>query len=328
MQILIIGNRDRYEKFIPDPDLLKQNHCIFCEQGTNNEELLRLAGEAEVIFADAIATINDELISHMPNLKLIHSEGVAYHGIDIKTARERSIYVCNNGGCNAGAVAEQAIYLMLSLLRKGIWGDRMVREGHQIEAKVSCMTEGIRELSECSVGFVGFGDIAKETALRLRPFGCKMYYNGKTRKPEEIEKEYQVTYVPCDSIAEICDIISIHAAVTEETKDMINEEFISKMKNSAYLINTARGEIVNNQALREALIQGRIAGAGLDTIYPEPTRKDNPLVDLPEECRDRVIYSPHLGGITTGSFRRAHTHMWENVSRLIKGERPDGIVNN
>lgn len=327
MQILIIGNRERYEKFLPDPELLKKYNCIFCERGTSNEELLSVGSSADVIFADAIATIDSELISQMSNLKMIHSEGVAYHGIDLQAATENSVYVCNNSGCNAGAVAEQAIFLMLSLLRRGIWGDRMVREGHQIEAKESCMVEGIKELSECTVGFVGFGDIAKETALRLKPFGCKLYYNGKSRKPEEVEKKYNVTYAPCDSIAEICDIISIHAAVTEETRDMINAEFIGKMKKTAYLINTARGEIVNNQALREALITGRIAGAGLDTIYPEPTKKDNPLVDLPEECRDLIVYSPHLGGITTGSFRRAHAHMWENALRITTGERPDGVVN-
>ena len=97
---------------------------------------------------------------------------------------------------------------------------------------------------------------------------------------------------------------------------MIDEKFLSHMKRSAFLVNTARGDLVDNHALRAALIQGLIAGAGLDTVSPEPVTADNPLVTLPTSCRDRVVFSPHLGGITTGSFRRMHRTMWENASRI------------
>ena len=107
---------------------------------------------------------------------MIHSEGVAYDKIDLDAARERGIYVCNNKGCNAGAVAEQAIMLMLMLLRHGRTGDLAVREGRQMEVKERYMESGIRELSACRVGLVGFGDIAKATAERLAPFGCEMVY--------------------------------------------------------------------------------------------------------------------------------------------------------
>jgi phosphoglycerate dehydrogenase-like enzyme len=94
------------------------------------------------------------------------------------------------------------------------------------------------------------------------------------------------------------------------------------MKPAAFIVNTARGEIVDNAALREALVAGTIAGAAFDTLYPEPTPKDHPLVDLPENCRDKVVFAPHLGGITTGSFKRAHHNMWNNVERLARGEKP------
>ena len=93
------------------------------------------------------------------------------------------------------------------------------------------------------------------------------------------------------------------------------------------LINTARGEIVDNLALRKALSEGRILGAGLDTLAPEPTPADHPLVDLPEGVRDRVVLAPHLGGITTGSFRRAHRSMWGNIAAVLDGSRPVNIVN-
>lgn len=95
----------------------------------------------------------------------------------------------------------------------------------------------------------------------------------------------------------------------------------------AYLINTARGEIVDQIALRKAIISGQISGAGLDTLDPEPVTVDNPLVDLPEAYRNKVLLAPHLGGITTGSFKRMHRHIWQNVQRIADGELPNCIVN-
>jgi phosphoglycerate dehydrogenase-like enzyme len=189
------------------------------------------------------------------------------------------------------------------------------------------MIEGITELGDCAVGLVGFGDIAKATALRLKAFGCVVYYYAPHRRLKEEEENFGVQYIELDMLAEMADIVSIHAAVTPRTKGMINAAFLRKMKPTAFIVNTARGEIVDNAALREALITGTIAGAAFDTLYPEPTPKDHPLVDLPDNCRDKVVLAPHLGGITTSSFKRAHHNMWNNVARLARGEKPVNIVN-
>ena len=147
------------------------------------------------------------------------------------------------------------------------------------------------------------------------------------KKDEEIEKQYHVSYLSLEELASTCDIISIHAPANDNTKGMINEHFISLMKPDAFLVNTARGNLVDNEALKNALISGRIAGAGLDTITPEPTTKDNPLVALPAECADRVIYSPHIGGITTSTFRRAHHMLWQAFSDYSEGKKPANVVN-
>lgn len=327
MKVLIEGSKARYEKYFPDEELAKEVEMVFCDRGTPNEERLRLGGDAEVFLADAISSVDREMIEGMPNLKMIHSEGVAYNGIDIQAARARGVDVCNNKGCNAGAVAEQAIMLMLELLRKGIEGDAAVREGRQMAMKEQSMVTGITELGQCTVGLIGFGDIARATAKRLIPFGCRLAYYTPHRKPESIEAEYQVTYMDLAKLAASCDIISIHTAVTDSTRKMIDSRFLAGMKEGAYLINTARGEIVDNLAVREALLGGRLAGAGLDTLDPEPTPADHPLVNLPEEYKYKVALAPHLGGITTGSFRRSHGHMWKNVRAVMRGEKPDNIVN-
>ena len=108
---------------------------------------------------------------------------------------------------------------------------------------------------------------------------------------------------------------------------MVDEGFLKRMKQSAYLVNTARGELVDNGALCRALTEGTIAGAGLDTIAPEPVTADNPLASLPTPAGDRLVLSPHLGGITEAAFRRCHFHMWRNAERVADGHKPDNIVN-
>ena len=327
LKILILGPQVRYEAYLPPLPFIRRQGLVFLEKTSTEEEILAWAADADILFADAITPVRGSLIRRMPKLKLIHSEGVAYDKIDLSAAREQGIWVCNNKGCNAGAVAEQTVLLMLMLLRHSLAGDRAVREGRQMEMKEHYMAAGITELSACWVGLVGFGDIAKATAERLVPFGCEIYYNSRHRCPPEEEERFGVTYLPLEELTASCDIISLHCPVTEETRGMVDSAFLGRMKENACLINTARGELVDNMALRQALMGGRLAGAGLDTVAPEPVTADNPLVDLPSPARDRLVLSPHLGGITEAAFRRSHLHMWRNAERVAEGYRPDNIVN-
>lgn len=327
MKILIIGNEDRYKKYMPELDIVKHISMVFCPRGASEDELLKAAPDAVAIAIDPMAKLSGNVIRKMPNLKIIQSEGVGFNGIDCEAAKERGIFVCNCKGANAGAVAEQTILLMLSLLRKIVVGDRTEREGNQIVMKEQMMFEGITELSDCKIGLIGFGDIAKATAKRLSPFECETYYYTKTRKPIEVEKEYNVAYMELEEMSRTCDIISIHCPVTAETTALINRDFLSKMKSSSYIVNTARGEIIDNEALYEALVTGKIKGAALDTVAPEPTTLDNILLNLPKEHADKIIFSPHIGGITTSYFYRAHKKNWSNIDMALKGQRPNFIVN-
>lgn len=327
MKIVIKGNRDRYRKFAPNMEFIKKAELIFLERDASDEEVLRIAKDAEVLFVDAISEVTGDLMRGMKRLRLVHSEGVAYNKIDLKAADELGIFVCNNKGANAKAVAEQTVLLMLACLRSAVVADAEVRAGHQIQMKERMMVSGITDLADCKVGLIGFGDIGMAVAKRLAAFECELFYYSRHRKSPAVETEYRITYLPPEKLAATCDIISLHAAVTPETERMINAGFLARMKKDSYLINTARGDLVDNAALRAALIHGTIAGAGLDTISPEPTPADHPLIDLPKEVQHKVIYSPHLGGITTGSFERMHRNMWENALRVSRGERPSHVVN-
>lgn len=327
MKLLVIGNQERAEKYRPKNRFTDSIEMVVCPRDASEEALLSAGSDADFLLVDAIVPVRRSLMEQMPNLKLIHSEGVAYHGIDQEAARERGIYVCNCQGVNAGAVAEQTILLMLGLLRNVVPGDRAVRDGRQIEVKERSMVEGIRELPDCAVGLIGFGAIGKATARLLKAFGCPVYYYSSHRSDSREEQEYGVAWMEEEELLSSCDIVSLHVPVTPDTMGMVGTDFLKKMKSSAYLINTSRGELMDHEALREALMNGTIAGAGLDTLYPEPVSVDNSIASLPENCPGRVLLSPHIGGITTGTFIRAHRMVWENLERIAAGKRPERIVN-
>ncbi len=327
MKALIIGDRQRYDKFNPHTEFSDHIEKVYVDITTPVEDYPKAALDADFASVDAITAFPEELMERMPNLKVIHSEGVAYNKIDVAAASRRGIYVCNNKGINAMAVAEQTIFLMLGLLRDALPGYEAVMEGHQIEKKTQMMNRGFLEIGDCRIGLIGFGDIAKATAKLLQNWGCEIYYFTPNKKDDATEKEYGVKWMDRDELIRTCDIISIHVPVTPETTGMVNGEFLHHMKNSAYLINTARGEIVDNDALADALIHGNIAGAGLDTIAPEPVAADHLLLHLPADAQKKIIFSPHIGGVTTSTFRRGHRNIWAAFEAVAKGEVPANVVN-
>lgn len=326
MKLLVIGSQARVEKYLPDLPIAREVETVVVERGASDEGILRIAADADFIMVDAITPVSARLIDGMPDLKLIHSEGVAYNAIDLDAARARGIFVCNNAGANAVGVAEQTVLLMLACLRDAVNADAAVRAGRQIQTKERMMLEGIRELDDCRVGLIGFGAIARETAHHLAGWGCEILYSKRHRLPLEEEHALGVRFASMDEIAEACDIVSVHTPVTAETRNMVDAEFLDRMKPDAILINTARGEVVDTAALAEALEAGTIAAAGLDTVAPEPVELDNPLLNLSEEASRRVVFSPHIGGTTAGFFRRAHRTVWENIARVAAGEEPINIV--
>lgn len=327
MKILIFGPKARYDLYLPEFVKDMPVEPVFCGAPAPSLQAATDNPDAEVIFADAITPISREMMDLLPRLKMIHSEGVAFNAIDVDAAREKGIFVCNNKGCNAGSVAEHAVMLMLMALRCGITGHAAVKAGEQHRFKERFMVSNAPELGEQTVGLIGLGDIGTAAARLLRPFGCKLYYYTAHRRPPEVEAELGVTYLPLEELAGRCDILSLHCAVNEQTTHMVNAEFLSYVKPGAILVNTARGQLVDNLAVRRALIDGRLGGIAIDTFDPEPTPADHPLVDLPPEIADRAVFSPHLGGITGGVFRRAHRNMWNSARLLLEDQRPHFIVN-
>ena len=264
MKILVFGPKARYDAYMPDFARTLGAELVFCTLDQSPRQAAAENPDAQVLFDDPIVDVDREIMDLLPNLKLIQSEGVAFNRIDLEAAREKGIYVCNNKGCNADSVAEHTIMLMLMALRHGVTGHNAVKEGRQVQMKEAVMASGSPELGEQTVGLVGFGDIAQATVRRLRPFGCKMYYYSLHRRSPEVEAEFGVEYLPLEELAAACDVLSLHCAVNDQTRNMVNADLVSKMKPGIILVNTARGAVIDDEALCEAIRSGRLAGAALD----------------------------------------------------------------
>ncbi len=328
MKLLYRGDPARFWKYAAAEAFFGGLQTVALPGAAPDEEVIAACPDAELIVSSPIFPISGALIAALPRLRMIQSEGVAFNCFDLDAARARHIYVCNAKACNAVTVAEQAILLMLGLMRSVISCHEAVLSGNQMPVKQAHLLAGdIHEFSEYRVGLVGFGDIARATADRLHAFGAEVFYWNRSRRSPEEERAHHVRYLPLEELSRSCDIVSLHLAVTDETAGLVDEAFLARMKPTALLINTARGELVDNAALRQALIEGRIAGAGIDTLAPEPVGADNPLVDLPPEALARVLYSPHIGGNTGASFRRAYAIIARNLAAFAAGQTPAHWVN-
>ncbi len=321
MKIAVRVNKDNLERYTP-PGLIRDSwELVHLGNGPIDDADIIATG-ADAILADPMSAVSAQVITSMQNLRFIQSQGVGFNLFDLDAAAKAGVPVANCAGANATAVAEQAILLMLAVLRNFKENDAMVYAAKQIEAKTRCFENGLNDLGDCHVGIVGLGAIGRATAERLDAFGTRVSYYSRHRV-----ENCKWPLLPLDELYRTCDIISLHVPSTPETLNMISEDAIKRMKPGAILINTARGELVDQNALCRALTDGRLGGAGLDTLTPEPVRPDNPILALPEHVRNKVALSPHIGGITTGSFYRYFSTIWRNMARVEDGERPLNIVN-
>lgn len=319
MNIVFLSNvsdKQRVQREIPE--IFSDGFSVrFYPLGASADEI-GADGDADVLVVDAMGSVGKELIDVLPSLKLIQSEGVGYQGIDLEAAANRGVAVCNNPGINDTAVAEQAIMLMLSCLKNARNLDQAVRIGRQIETKKEYFGK-LKELSECTVGLIRFGKIARKTAQFLKPFGARVLYSNRTRY-EELESEYSVSYVDMDTLLGESDIVSLHLPANSRTAGIADASFFNKMKCGACFINTARGELVDNNALVEALLNGRLSMAGLDVIAPEPVMPDNPLLD--KRIEDKILFSPHIGGLSSATVSKLYQGVLKNIIRIQNSEEP------
>lgn len=298
----------------------------FINYPCSDEELIEATKDADILWCGPVDIIGKNIIEACPKLKLIQSLGVGFDKIDLELTKEKGIYVCNNRAVNAASVAEHAVGLMLACLKKTATTDARIKKGGFHECFAEYKKNGHVELGTRTVGLVGMGAIGKKAAAFLHAFGAKILYYDVFRVPEELEKQYDMRFCTLEELYAECDILSYHVPVLDSTRGMVNKDTIAKMKQDVVIINVARGEIVNNEDLRDALNNGRVY-AGLDVIAPEPPAEDHPLLNLTEEGNSRLTITPHIAGTTDDAFIRMVQWSYDNMRKVVAGEKPNNVVN-
>jgi D-3-phosphoglycerate dehydrogenase len=254
-------------------------------------------------------TIDRAAIAAADCLKVIVRYGVGVDNVDLPAAWEKGIIVSNTPGANSVSVAELTITLMLSLARNMIEACAATRRGEW--PRLSGLT-----LEGKCIGLLGLGAIGKQVARRLAGFDCRVLaYDPYPDRA--FANQYGIELLPMEEILPQADFVSLHLPLLPETKDLVNQRFIARMKRGAVLINTSRGEVLNESALVEALKSGQLRGAALDAFAEEPPGTGNPLLSLPQ-----VIVTPHTGAHTDGATLRMGRMSVEGCLAVLRGEQP------
>ena len=281
--------------------LLAKHQCEVVKIGA--DELAKELPDADAVIA-GLEEYPAELLNHAKHLKVISRYGVGYDKVDLVAANKQNIQVTITPGANGDSVADLAIALMLDVGRNIAVMDRMMKEENQIRP------QGV-ELWQKTLGIIGAGRIGQGVAKRCRGFDMKILCFD-TYQDEQFKEECNASYVSFEELIRESDFISIHAPLTTETENMFHAEIFRQMKNQAIIVNTARGGIIDEQALYEALKQGEIRGAGLDATLKEPPY-GSPLLHL-----DNCIITPHAGAATVEASSKMSYLAAQNVIDILE----------
>jgi glyoxylate reductase len=283
------------------------------------EVLLEQVGAVDGLLCLLTDRIDAELIAAAPRLRVISNLAVGYDNIDVAAATARGILVCNTPGVLTETTADLAWALIMAAARRVVEADRYLRAGRWRSWSPQLMLG--QDIHGAVLGIVGMGRIGQAVARRARGFGMTILYADPEPRPE-IEQETGARRVSLETLLRESDFVTLHTPLTEETRHLIGAAQLRAMKRTAVLVNTARGPIVDEEALAEALREGRIFGAALDVFAEEPIRPDSPLLGL-----ENVVLLPHIGSASVATRRRMATMAAENLIAGLKGQRPAHLVN-
>jgi D-3-phosphoglycerate dehydrogenase / 2-oxoglutarate reductase len=279
------------------------------------DEVVALVGDAEILVTH-LAPVSASIMDRLPQLKFIAVSRGGPVNIDMSAARARGIKVVNTPGRNASAVAEFTIGAILAETRNITRGHEGLRKGEYRGDLYRADVAG-RELSEMTVGLVGYGEVGQRAVQYLKVFGCKILVHDPYVQLSVDDLHDGVMQVSFDRVLEESDVLSLHARVTPETTRMMNRDALRRMKRDATLINTARGPLLDYDALYEVMRDGHLRGAMLETFAIEPVPPDWPLLQLPN-----VTLTPHIAGASVKTIRHAAALIAEEIRRHLSGEGP------
>lgn len=306
--------RDLVLSFIPENYAVRSMTYL-----TSIQDQCELMAWANVVLFAPGRKLDQRVLEAARNVKVMQLWSSGYDKFSIAETRALGIPVGNNGGANAISVSEHALLLMLSVFK---W---LPDSSHRtVTGNWKGNSHGVDMflMHKKTVGILGFGNIGREVARRCKGFGMNILYHDINRADKELESEIAATYVDIDTLYKEADILTLHMHHTDQTRGIIDQKALSKMKDSAILINVSRAELVDQDALLNALENGELHGAGVDVHYKEPTDGTEALLQLPN-----VVSTPHMAGSTYDTYEHAIGNCLENFERAMKGEELKWIVN-
>lgn len=288
-----------------------------CYQCSGVAELMNVCADADAVITQ-FAPVNDEVVSAMQKAKVIVRYGIGYDNVACETASKKGIPVCNIPDYCIDEVADHALAFILATTRRVRANNAFVVEGNW---GLGVPLEKMQALSDLTVGVIGLGRIGREVTARLQGFKCTVLASDPVISDEEA-KTHGCTLMSLEDLLKASDIVSLHCPSTPETRGMINQKSLEVMKEGAVLVNVGRGDLVDLDALTEALRHGRIGGAALDVFNPEPIAADHPLLGM-----NNVVVSSHVASCSP----KASKKLRETAARLavsaLRGETLSGVVN-
>jgi len=316
---------DKYTVVVTEPihqagiDLLEERgvEVISLPPGSDIDALAEVSPRADGFITRGSIKVTREIMASSPRLKAVGVHGIGCDHVDLEAARELGKVVLNTPTALTETVAEMAMALMLSMTRRVVSADKAVRAG-EWSRKYGDL-RGVEVMGK-TVGLIGLGKIGTATARRLKPFGVELVYYSRTRK-EDVEEELGMEWASLGELLRRSDIVSIHVPHNPETFHMLSSAEFEMMKDGVYIVNSARGKIIDQEVLVEALKSGKVAGAALDVFEVEPLPQGDPLASM-----DNVILAPHLGASSQEAMWRMATQVADGVFKVLKGEKPDHPV--
>ncbi len=304
------------------PDSLKITY-----RTPSDGDVAELMKEARVLVIPAVGPKLPNALFENTSVKFVQVTGAGLDRLDLPFLKQRGIGVANVPGGSNEAVAEYAVTTATVLLRGLLWADREIRKGNYREFRARMIADNLQGLDGLTVGIIGFGVTGVAVASAFQKRGCSIFYHDPA--PRDLRTAEAVGAKSCslEDLFQLADVVTLHVPLLPQTTGMIGKRELAMMKPSAILIQGSRGGVVDEAALAEALQSGQLSGAAVDVYSMEPPAADNPLLALKGEAAHRILFTPHVAGVTRQAAVYLFRTAWRNVERVVSGkEAPQDVV--
>jgi len=290
-------------------------------------DVAELMKEARVLVIPAVGAKLPNALFENTSVKFVQVTGAGLDRLDLEFLKARGIGVANVPGGSNEAVAEYAVTAATVLLRGFLWADTEIRKGNYREFRARMITENLQGLDGLTVGIIGFGVTGVAVAAAFQKRGCLIFYYDPAPRDTRTAEAVGAKSCSLEDLFQLADVVTLHVPLLPQTTGMIGRHELAMMKPGAILIQGSRGGVVDEAALAEALQSGELGGAAVDVYSTEPPAAENPLLGLKGEAAHRILFTPHVAGVTRQSAAYLFRTAWRNVERVVSGkEAPRDVV--